>query len=274
MRRAFLALLFLPACAGFVPMDPSETPTDVSQKPTYHTIAGPDPGAGLPLTTLHFVVEGYGAVVQEKAQVLEKIFNEIVNQTALYSFKPEENYRVVIYRTPQEFRSKTGQPGWSGGMKTGRGVFTFEQDNVDAVLAHEITHIIFGEFLEKEEVNYRWLNEGLAMYIDAHFDAGRRYDDIEEEWLGRLRAEPLMSLDDILAFKPYSEKDRAVRLWYSTVAHFTAFLIKNGGAFNFSLFLKALKEGAAVDQALMQAYPGKYRTLEELYAVWRGTLGF
>jgi hypothetical protein len=268
-------LLFLPACADFVPLEPSDMPQPSQQKPSYRTIQGPDPGSGLPLTTLHFTVEGYGATVQDKAQVVEKIFGEIVNQTALYSFKPQENYRVVIYQSKEEFQRKTGQPDWSGGMKTGRGVFTYEQDDVDSVLAHEITHIIFGEFMEAEESKHRWLNEGLAMYIDAHFEHNRRYDDIEGEWVARMRAEPpLMRLDDILSFKPYSEQDRAVRLWYSTSADFTAFLIKNGGAFNFSLFLKALKEGAPIDQALMQAYPGKYRTLAELYAVWRGTLGF
>lgn len=277
MKPAFvIALLFLSGCAGFVPMDQSELQAQktLSQKPTYRTLPGPDPGSGLPLSTLHFTIEGYGAIVQEKAQTLETIFSEIMNQTALYSFKPKENYRVVIYLTKEEFQRKTGQPDWSGGMKTGRGVFTYEQDGVDSVLAHEMTHIIFGEFMEAEGNNHRWLNEGLAMYIDAHFESRRRFDDVASEWRERLRAEPLMTLDAILAFKPYSEKDRSVRLWYATAADFTSFLIRNGGAFNFSLFLKELKNGTPIDQALSSAYPGKYRSLQELYAVWRGTLGF
>jgi hypothetical protein len=130
------------------------------------------------------------------------------------------------------------------------------------------------EFMEAEGNNHRWLNEGLAMYIDAHFESRRRFDDVASEWRERLRAEPLMTLDAILAFKPYSEKDRSVRLWYATAADFTSFLIRNGGAFNFSLFLKELKNGTPIDQALSSAYPGKYRSLQELYAVWRGTLGF
>ncbi len=279
MRPALAIVLFaclFPACANFVPLDMSEMPQNpVTQKPTYKSIPGPDAGSGLPLTTLHFTIEGYGSIVQEKAQVVEKIFSEVTNQTALYSFKPEENYRIVIYRSQQEFRDKTDQPEWSGGMKFGRGVFTFEQGDVDSVLAHEITHIIFGEFMGEEGNKHRWLNEGLAMYIDAHFEPRRRFDDVQSDWRGRLRAEPpLMPLDDILSFKPYSEKDRAVRLWYSTVADFTTYLIKNGGAFNFSLFLKELKNGLPADQALMAAYPGKFRSLDELYAVWKGTLGF
>ncbi len=274
MKRIVFAALFLTGCGDFVPIDQANLPAPSSSQkpPTYLTLPGPDPGGGLPFTSLHFVVEGYGTVPQDKAQTVEKIFSEITDETGLYSFKPEENYRVVIYQTQEEFLRKTGQPQWSGGMKTGRGVFTYEQDNVDATLAHEITHIIFGDLLGQEEHKHRWLNEGLAVYIEAHFDRWKRFDDVQAEWHERIHSAPLLTMDAILDFKPYSEKDREVGIWYATVADLTAFLIQNGGNLNFSLFLKALAAGFTPDQALVQAYPGKYASLNELYAVWKGTL--
>lgn len=271
--KFFLFIAFvLSGCANFVPLDEVPSSKATPQPLGYRDIAGVDAGSGLPFTSLHFVVEGYGAMPIDKSQTLEKIFTTVMDKTALYSFKPKENYRAVIYRTQEEYRAKTGQPEWSGGMKLGRGVFTFEQYDVDSVLAHEITHIIFGEFMEGQEQKYRWLNEGLAMYIEAHFEPGKQVNDIQAAWVSRMREVPILTLDEILRFKPYSEKARDVELWYATVADFTAFLIQNGGAFNFSLFLKQLREGGSVDQALTQAYPGKYRSMEELYAVWRGTL--
>jgi len=253
-----------------VQTDPKAVP---DSSPKEKVIRGPDPGAGLPLRTLYFEVEGYGDTTQNKATVAEKIYSTVMDQTALYSFKPKENYRLVIYKDKREYEEKTKQPEWSGGMSYKNGVYTYEQGGIDAVLAHEITHLIFGEFMGEEAQNHRWLNEGLAMYIDAHFHSVETYDQQSGGWLERIKPSDIYTLKEILEFKVYSERSRNVNRWYNTVASLTAYLIEDGGSFPFSLFLTELKAGVSPDKALEKTYPGKFRSLEELHSLWMGFYG-
>jgi hypothetical protein len=271
-----LLVMALTSCSVFVPLSPDELSQPINpaagRLEINNTLPGPDPGAGLPLQTLHFVIEGYGSIPTQLSTVVESIYAEVMNQTALYSFKPKHNYRVVIYKTPEEFRAKTGQPEWSGGMKTGTSVFTYEQAMINVVLAHEITHVIFGEFMQQSGFGYRWLNEGLAMYIEAHFDPVRNYEGIRSMWNHQIRENIPMDIESIVKFSPYSEEAKYVSVWYSTVASMTGFLIQRGSALNFSLFLKELKNGTDIERAIQLAYPGKFNSLQQLYDSWRGSL--
>lgn len=266
-----LLIVVLGSGCAYIPVD---VPTAaVPGRGAAGEIAGPDPGAGIPVRTLNFIVEAYGNTTQRKAEIVEKIYAEVMNRTALYSFKPKDNYRVVIYQSRVEYQDKTGQPEWSGGMKTGRGVYTFDQPGVDVVLAHEITHLIFGEFLGKPGEELRWLNEGLAMVIEARFLENMSYAERSERWNTILQQDDIvLTMDEIVAFRPYSEETRDVNKWYNTVASLTGFLVDTGGAFNFSLFLRGIRDGASVNDALRNAYPGKYSTLGELYTLWRAAL--
>jgi hypothetical protein len=269
-RFVLLPVLFLFAgCAGFVPID--EAPRGVAAAPA--DIPGPDPGAGVPIRTMNFLVEGYGTTPQANTTLVEKIYSEVTTQTALSTFRPKENYRVVIYKDAQEFRTKTGQPEWSGGMKYKNGVYTYEQNGIETVLSHEITHVIFGDFMGRATANYRWLNEGLAMAIEARFTPGQTWEGQLASWASQVRGKPLMPLAQILSFQPYSEETKSVEVWYATSASLVGYLIDNGGAFNFSVFLSTLRGGGTLDQAFQTAYPGKYKSADELYSLWRATVG-
>lgn len=203
----------------------------------------------------------------------EKIYSRIMDATALYSFKPRENYRLVIYKDKDEFTRKTGQPEWSGGLNTGREIFSYEQPGLAMVLAHETTHLIFSEYLEGQVKSLRWLNEGLAQNIEILFHPIATPDSMRDEWRSEIRKTKLMSLEEIMAMNPYRASESRVALWYKTSASLTGYLLERGGTFNFSLFLKSLKMGRGLNEALTSAYPGKFKSWEGLYSAWASEMG-
>ena len=66
-----------------------------------------------------------------------------------------------------------------------------------------------------------------------------------------------------------NERDKERKRFQMTATSLVNFLREWGGALNFSFFMKSLKEGATLDDAIAKAYPGKVRTMEELYDFWR-----
>jgi len=265
-------LFLLGGCAALWDENPVEPPVPSPQNASLQPkrIPGPDPGFGGPYPSLHFVIEGYSEFPQQVAEISEKIYSEVMNKTALYSFKPQENYRIVVYKNKEEFATKTGQPDWSGGLNTGREVFSYEQAGLNMVLAHEITHLIFSEFLGDRTKEFRWLNEGLAMNIEILFHPTLTPDEQKREWEEVLAKSPKFSMEEIIAFNPYKENPERVNVWYKTAASLTGYFLDKGGAFNFSLFLKAVRSGMRVDDAFKSVYSGKFGSAEELFTLWKG----
>ncbi len=81
----------------------------------------------------------------------------------------ENRAKIYIYKDAQGYHKATGLPAWSGGyakveekvIKT----YPWQEGFFDVVLPHEMTHIIFREFLGFDNLNIpAWLDEGVAGY--------------------------------------------------------------------------------------------------------------
>ena len=93
------------------------------------------------------------------------------------------------------------------------------------------------------------------------------------DWIETIKDHSLMPIKEVINFDPYDADDQEVEVWYKTTASLTSYLIKNGGSFNFSVFLKELRDGKSAEAALARAYPGKYSNFEQLYEIWKGSNG-
>ncbi len=232
-----------------------------------------DPGAQ-ELASLHFKVKAYGiSQTRTYADLSESLYNRIMTDTGLYSFRPRELYRIVVYGTQDEYRKKTGQPEWSGGVAVGNALYTFDSPNIEGVLAHEMTHLIWFEYMGVMRGNqdHRWVNEGLAVYQEAKSRGAKNQADIFATLRGNLRAQPL-PMESMLRLVPATERAYEVSLWYAQAESMTRFMIERGGRIGYSQFLTALKEGKNFDQAIATGFPGQWMNLADLETAWKRSL--
>lgn len=254
--------------------------------------------------SLHFVVYGYDSGKNMKtAEIAEDVYKKVMFDTNLMSFKPRENYRITIYRTPEEYRHKTGLPAWSGGgamtkplgqvLPEERGdrartsIVTFESVLSAPLIAHEVTHLIFGEFMAFETSadfgRVLWLNEGLATFEEMEFYGEGSRGDFVQVARSIVKHE-VFPISELITFRPMQTIPQNmgryhfmnqphdytnIDLWYWHVQYLTQFLIQREGQYSFYIFLNGLKNGKIFVDALQEAYPGKWRTLGELENEWR-----
>ncbi len=218
-----------------------------------------DPGAQH-LDSLHFQTFGYGAEkTQRSSETAERLYGRIMADTGLYSFMPRQLYPLIVYASQEEFIRKSGMPDWSGGVAVGRALYMPDGPQFHVTLAHEMTHLIFNEFMGRTDAALRWINEGLAVYEE------------EEERGGVLRSRAVsraMPFRDMANLAPIGEKDSLVSDWYGQVGSVTRFLIERGGRVGFGEFLKSLRDGRSFDDAVRTGFPGTWAGADTLEAAW------
>jgi len=219
--------------------------------------------------SLHFLVRAYGSgKAAQIADLAEAAYQRIMVDTGLSSFRPLGGlYKIVIYASPDEYHKKTGQPGWSSGVSVGNSIYSYEGGHLDAVLSHEMTHLIFYEYMGRSDMEQRWVNEGLAVYEEskagqpASGGAAPPLPPWPQGW------QPL-PLDSVVHMVPASERERTVSAWYLQAESMVRFMIERGGRIGFGQFLAALRQGSALDKAVADGFPGNWRDLPDFYAAW------
>jgi hypothetical protein len=225
------------------------------------------------LESLHFVVRAYGSqAAREVSQEAEEAYNRIMVDTNLFSFKPRGLYQIVVYATPEEYRRKTGQPSWSAGISVGNAIYGFLGPQLTRTIAHEMTHLIFYEYMGRVEVGHRWINEGLAVY-EANKASGSSQGaaDIFAALRGRLRQQPI-PIDQLTQLIPATEREHSVNTWYAQSEAMVRYMIERGGKIGFAQFLEGLRERRNFDLAIASAFPGVWRSLAEFEQGWLRSL--
>ena len=274
MRSLQLVVAVVLVCAACVPY-PGELPDDGRGRSYPGLIEGVYPGldAGAQETaSLHFEVKAYGLdTVRMVSDTAEAAYTRIMTDTGLYSFKPRGLYQIMVYGTQDEYRKKTGQPEWSGGVAVGNALYTYLSPRLEAVLSHEMTHLIWFEYMGRVNADHRWVNEGLAVYQENKALGARGQGDIFSVLRGSLRAQPL-PMDQMVHLVPATERAYEVSLWYAQAESMTRYMIERGGRIGYSQFLGALKDGKNFDEAVLTGFPGQWRNLGELETAWKRSL--
>lgn len=269
-RAPLLGLLLLSACIPY----PGELPDDGRGR-SYTEIGQIfpelDPGAQ-ELQSLHFLVKAYGvSATRAYADTAEAAYTRIMNDTGLYSFKPRGLYRIVVYGTQDEYRKKTGQPEWSGGVAVGNAIYSYVSPRLEGVLSHEMTHLIWFEYMGRLNPDHRWVNEGLAVYQEAKALGSKGQTDLFSVLRGNLRAAPL-PMESMIRLVPATERAYEVSLWYAQAESLTRFMVERGGRIGYAQFLEALRGGKSFDGAVAAGFPGQWTSLSDLEAQWKRSL--
>jgi len=267
MKTSLTLLLLLPlaACVD-VPM--GDSPAAPLSQPVEAPYRDQDPGYKTE-ETAHFVVKAYASpTAAYYSGLCEENYTRIMQDLGLYSFVPARPYNITVYRDATEFRAKTGQPDWSGGVAYGNALLVFEGDGTPAIVAHEMTHLIFNEFMGlSQPPGLRWLNEGTAVYQETRSNPASAAAYAERLRSG-VAGNPI-PFSQMVNLAPQNESLKNVDRWYAQVGSVVGFMIRRGGSFNFSLFLARLRDGASVDKALEAAYGGLWNDLAAVERAWQ-----
>lgn len=244
--------------ASCVPLPETAAPSAAPALPADAGFPRLDPGASR-LDSLHFRVEAYGPdKAQAASDMAEALYRKVMEDTGLYSFMPRELYPLVLYGSREEYLKKTGLPDWSAGASAGRALYMHEGPGLRAILAHEMTHLIFNEFMGRQDASLRWVNEGLAVFEE---------DEASGAWRGKPTTRPI-PFREMVNLAPIGEKDALVNDWYRQVGSVVRFMIERGGRVGFGEFLKSLRDGRSADEAVRAGFPGVWGGMDALEAAW------
>lgn len=181
----------------------------------------------------------------------------------------ENRVKIFIYSSKNEFARATGAPAWAiGKAEYGKKeISTFPGDEVfmESVLPHEMTHLIFRDFVGFKGDIPLWLNEGVAQWEEPakRANSGR--------YAARLAASnqyiPFNNLM-VMDVKQIVASGNAVN-FYRQAMSMVGFLIKTHGSGKFRTFCGEIRDGRSMDDSLRFAYPESLRNINEMEKAWK-----
>ena len=221
--------------------------------------------------SLHFQVSAYGSgKAMQAADLAETTYQRIVVDTGLSSLGPSGGlYKLVIYGSADEYHKKTLQPEWSNGVTVDRSIYSYEGGHLDGLLSHELTRLIFYDYLGHTNIDHRWVSEGLAVYEEskAGQPASGGVAPPMSPWPHGWQP---LSMDFIIHLAPVSDRDRSTSAWHLQAESMVRFMIERGGRIGFGQFLGDLRQDVAFDKAVADGFAGIWRDLSDFYASWAG----
>ena len=175
--------------------------------------------------------------------------------------------RITIYDSREAYVDSSHY-GWSAGEvnPASREIVTFPSESgfFDAILPHELGHIIFHEAVGFRDIVPLWLDEGVAMYQEKARRLGADAAVRELIHTGRYMPLDVLSRMDLGAG---TDRD-TVDGFYNEAASLVGFLINKGEVYRFARLCDELRGGRRFAWALRKAYM-QYTDPAELEKAWR-----
>ncbi len=222
----------------------------------------------------HFIIfylknDKFAADVLRKAEgYYKQIAADLGYQRYSDFWQWENRVKIYLYATQEEFLKATGRQNWSHGMadydaKEIRS-YMWKEGFVESLLPHEITHLVFRDYVGFKGEIPLWLDEGVAEWEELPKRAVAK--QAMRTFLAEGRKYPLRDLTQIDIRNVKIEL--AVRLFYVQSVSLVDFLISKYGADRFIAFCRQLRDGKTLDEALKFSYPDRFRSLNELEEQW------
>ena len=181
----------------------------------------------------------------------------------------DKRVKIYIHPTQEAFQKATGQPSWSHGMASylDKSIHsTIADDNfLNAVLPHEIAHLVFRDFVGFRGQVPLWMDEGVAQWEE---------DDKRQAAL--LAMPRLVAAADTFTTQTLTTLDirkesdpQKAHLFYMQAISLVDFLIKNYGASSFTVFCRELRDGKDLEVGMRIAYSNSIQNIEDLDDKWR-----
>ena len=231
------------------------------------------------LRSEHFVVKYEEGVnidyVLKVKDIAEKYYRSITQEFNLIRDKLwlwDNRAKIFIAKDKGSYLENFDCSGWSAACVDYQHkiIYTYYgQANFSSIFAHELTHIIFREYIRKTKLPL-WLDEGMATYIEDKYGSGKYRAELRPLRRSVTKGKYIRFPELVrvsareLAYKPADY----VNLFYIQSFSIVNFIIEEYQQYNFSNFLHHLGNGYEVEEALAKAYY-QLKNLEELEKRWK-----
>lgn len=230
----------------------------------------------------HFVIyygkgdsEGDGArFARDVLRVSESYYRQISLDLGYQRYSKfwqwENRVKIYIYTTRDEYLKATLQPKWSHGIadytKKEISSYYWSEEFLQSILPHEITHLIFRDYVGFKGEIPLWLDEGVAQWEEPAKRAVVR--QVMKSVLEKGKA---LTIEQLMAFTlgGKEEDEEAVTNFYIQAVSVIDFLIREYGSQNFIHFCRQLRDGKSLNEALKFTYPTSIRDLNQLEEKWK-----
>ena len=218
----------------------------------------------------HFIVyyqEAPNGYINDLINKAEEYYNSIVDDLGYRRFdfwSWDNRAKIYMYKDDASYHSDSERAAWSGATVNVRKrtikTFVGQPGFFDSVLPHEMTHIIFREFIG-EKVNLPlWMDEGVA--------CSQEKSTLNE----RLKvARNLISQSIYIDLNKLTEIKGTTlvvpQVFYAEAASSAVFLLDKYGKDKFLEFSRALRDGVNWREALNNTYG--FRDLHDMEAKWK-----
>lgn len=183
----------------------------------------------------------------------------------------EKRAKIYVYDSRKEFMKAVDAPAWAVGKANygTRSISTFRgsEDFLKNILRHELTHLIFRDFVGFKGVVPLWLDEGVAQWLE-----GKGKNSLASARIlliqGRLLSVKKLTSMDVK--QVIASKD--VPAFYAQAVSIVQYLLEEHGARRFTTLCGHLRHGKAMNDALRFTYSTRIRSIEELESGWRESL--
>ena len=180
----------------------------------------------------------------------------------------EKRAKIYVYRDRDEFLKATGAQEWSTGFANypKREIISYAHNPkfLERLLPHELTHLIFRDFVGfKGEVPV-WLDEGVAQWEEE--DKRKMAVALLKGYISTSQIIPLSRLTQMnIAQESNAEVSRK---FYVEAVTLVGFLIEKYGESKFTLFCRQLRDGANINEAISFTYSDSIQDMGELEKEW------
>jgi len=186
---------------------------------------------------------------------------------------PQRTASIVLTRTATEFREITGgrTHPWIAALAyasedliviDGSKIEMIGMNDLMTTLTHELTHILLAQAVEGRDALPLWFNEGVAVWASAPLFPTPREETILAAKSGRLLH--YSELND-----SFPSSHREVELAYAESHEFISHLETRFGQGTIKAVIGQMKNGASVDDALLQV---THEPLDQLWDEWAAEL--
>jgi hypothetical protein len=184
---------------------------------------------------------------------------------------PDAPIDIYVYANYQDLQdSILFEPSWAGGSAYPEHnivITSLAQDNTEydrSVIIHELTHVLIGRFTFSCLNDMpSWLVEGLAVYSEGKLDPNS-----QKQFEQAIQDDTLVSVRSLSS--GFSEEFSKATLSYSESFSLIKYLIETHGQSKMTQLLGVLRDGAAIEPALMDIYGFDIDGLED---AWRDSIG-
>ncbi|MFA5369726.1 MAG: hypothetical protein WC300_03300 [Candidatus Omnitrophota bacterium] len=220
--------------------------------------------------TQHFIIYYQDAsrdFISNLSDMSERYYNSIVDELGFRRmdfWSWDNRARIYMYSDSYEFQRESNRKDWAGAVVFvhNRTIKSYvgQPEFLDSILPHEMTHVIFREFVGLDKVLPLCIDEGVACSQEkSHLDSRLRY--------ARSMVAQGQSADFNSFFRIYTPDNIEPRAFYAQSASIIVFLIRNYGKERFLNFSRKLRDGCDCVSALTSVY--KFAGLEDMESLWK-----